>query len=416
MTNPDNAIGTNGAYNGRTSVNAFNDDLSVYSRGILNGWNCVVSSGLTVALGGVNGVRDVAVATDNNGNNTTINNISQSPVSVTISSAPATNSRIDLIVAYVDNPPQGTSSTADNPGACGLIVVKGSANASPVEPSDGNIRTAITADGASGTTAYYVVLAKVTIASGTTDLTNDNITQGSIAQTNGGLITDGSITGNKIDWNTTGTGYAESGTGNSYFRRTKWVTVWDYYKTSAPATETVDDVYTSPSGKQYRFMVVNYRTGGAIYTGAENITHARGGLAYAPSTAKSLSIAVRGITSGQNTYFDCTGGLDIATSTAITPYRYTAASTSYDYSTNIAIGSSTSQNTISVTWDAVRATNSRWWHLRGTVYAQRTALNFVISCNARANGAIPGIYIPGVSAFLPSMVSSWFEICEPQDD
>lgn len=416
MSNPDNAIGTNGAYNGRTSVNAFNDDLSVYSRGILNGWNCVVSSGLTVSLGGVNGVRDVAVATDNNGNNTTINNISQSPVPVTISSAPATNSRIDLIVAYADNPPQGTSSTADNPGACGLIVVKGSANASPVEPSDGNIRTAITADGASGTTAYYVVLAKVTIASGTTDLTNDNITQGSVAQTNGGLITDGSITGDKIDWNTTGTGYVESGTGNSYFRRTKWVTVWDYYKTSAPATATVTGTYTSPSGKQYGFTVVNHRTGGAITSGAENITHARGGSIYQPTTPRSVSISVRGITSGQNTYFDCTGGYNIATSTAITPYRYSAASTQWDYSSGITIGTADNQNTVSVTWEATRGTTSRWWHIRGTIYAQRTALNFVISANASSNGAIPGIYFGGTANNLPAMVGSWFEICEPQDD
>lgn len=202
MTNPDNAIGTNGAYNGRTSVDAFNDDLSVYSRGILNGWSCVVSSGLTVALGGVNGVRDVAVATDNNGNNTTINNISQSPVQVTISSAPATNSRIDLVVAYVDNPPQGVSTTADNPNACGLIVVKGSANASPVEPDDGAIRTAITADGASGATAYYVILAKITIASGTTDLDASNITAGDIAELDNSVIGVDTISEEQIAWGT----------------------------------------------------------------------------------------------------------------------------------------------------------------------------------------------------------------------
>lgn len=199
MTNPDNAIGTNGAYSGRTSVDAFNDDLSAYSRGIMSGWSCVVSTGLTVALGGVNGVRDVAVATDNNGNNTTINNISASPVPMTISAAPATNSRIDLIVAYVDNPPEGVSTTADNPAACGIIVVKGTANASPVEPDDSEIRTAITADGASGTTAYYVILASITISAGTTDLDASNITAGSMAVFNNGLIQDGSITASKMD-------------------------------------------------------------------------------------------------------------------------------------------------------------------------------------------------------------------------
>ena len=181
MTNPDNAVGTNAAYGGRTSVNAFNDDLAGYARGIMSGWVCQPNSGLTVSLGGSGSVRDVAVAEDNAGNKTTINNISGTPVDVTMSAAPGTNSRIDAIVAYVDNPPQGSSTIADNYEACGLIAVDGTAASSPVAPSDGAIRSAITADGASGTTAYYVVLAYVTIASGTTDITGDMIVTGGSA-------------------------------------------------------------------------------------------------------------------------------------------------------------------------------------------------------------------------------------------
>ena len=52
MTNPNNAVGTNAAYGGRTSVNAFNDDLTIYSRGILSGWACSPKSGMTVQIGG----------------------------------------------------------------------------------------------------------------------------------------------------------------------------------------------------------------------------------------------------------------------------------------------------------------------------------------------------------------------------
>ena len=178
MTNPDNAVGTNAAYGGRTSANAFNDDLAAYSRGIMSGWACSPNSGMSVVLGGDGSTRDVAVAEDNAGNKTTINNISGAPVSATISAAPANNSRIDAIVAYVDNPPQGSSTIVDNYEACGLIVVEGTASSSPVEPTDGAIRSAITADGASGATAYYVVLATVTVASGTTDITGDDITAG----------------------------------------------------------------------------------------------------------------------------------------------------------------------------------------------------------------------------------------------
>lgn len=177
-TNPNNAVGTNAAYDGRTSVKAFNDGIGAYSRGILSGWACSPNTGMTVSLGGDGTTRDIAIAEDVAGNKTTINNISEAPISVTMGAAPSTNSRIDLIVAYVDNPPQGSATSIDNPGACGLIAVGGTAAADPVAPNDSAIRTAITADGASGSTAYYVVLATITIASGTTDLTSDNIAAG----------------------------------------------------------------------------------------------------------------------------------------------------------------------------------------------------------------------------------------------
>ena len=183
-TNPNNAVGTNGAFGGRTSVNAFNDCLAAYSGGILSGWACSPSSGLTVVLGGNGNTRDVAIAEDNAGNKTTINNISGSPIAITLENAPSTNSRIDAIVAYVDNPPTGSSTATDNYGACGLIAVQGTVENSPSAPTDSAIRTAITADGASGTTAYYVVLATITVASGTTTITASNIQSGSKAELN----------------------------------------------------------------------------------------------------------------------------------------------------------------------------------------------------------------------------------------
>lgn len=180
-TNPNNAVGTNAAYGGRTSVKAFNDNIGAYSRGIISGWACSPSSGMTVALGGDGTTRDVAIAEDVSGNKITVNNISEAPINVTMSAAPSSNSRIDLIVAYVDNPPQGSATALDNPAACGLITVKGTAAVNPVVPSESAIRTAITADGASGSTAYYVILAQITIAAGTTDIVAGNISAGSAA-------------------------------------------------------------------------------------------------------------------------------------------------------------------------------------------------------------------------------------------
>lgn len=216
MTNPNNAIGTNAAYGGRTSVNAFNDDLAAYNRGIMSGWQCVPNTGLTVSVGGVSGTRDVAIAEDNIGNKTTINNISFAPVNVSLAAAPVANSRIDLIVVYVDGSPDGTAEDVDNPSACGIISVKGTAAASPVEPSDSDIRDAITADGASGTTAYYTVLASVTIASGVTEITSAMISSGvrselaligavvseptSLAYVDTVNIVDKAVTADKIDF------------------------------------------------------------------------------------------------------------------------------------------------------------------------------------------------------------------------
>lgn len=199
MTNPNNAVGTNAAIGGRTSVNAFNDVASVLSRGIITGWVCSAGGGMSVNIGGTADTRDVAIALDNSGNKTTINNISDAPINLTIDAAPATNSRYDVVVAYVDNPAIGNSTDVDNPGACGIIVVKGTASSSPVVPNESAIRTAITSDGASGSTAYYVVLAQITVGAGTTVIASGNITQSAynstIASTN---ILDGSITSSKI--------------------------------------------------------------------------------------------------------------------------------------------------------------------------------------------------------------------------
>lgn len=178
MTNPGNAVGTNGAFGGRTSVNALNDSLAtLMSPGVTSGWGCVPKGGLTVSLGGNGTNRDVAIAEDDAGNRTTLNNISENPIDVTLPDAPVTGQRIDLIVGYVNNPPQGSSTVMDNPQACGLIVVSGSPVAqNPTVPTDSDIRSAITTDGASGNTAYYAILAQIEVAAGMTDITASRIT------------------------------------------------------------------------------------------------------------------------------------------------------------------------------------------------------------------------------------------------
>ncbi len=244
MTNPNNAVGTNGAFGGRTSVNAFNDNLGGYTTGVLSGWECSPSSGLTVVLGGDGNTRDVAIAEDNAGNKTTINNISGSPISVTVGNAPNNNSRIDAIVAYVDNPPTGSSTATDNYGACGLIVVAGTVASTPVVPTESAIRTAITGDGASGTTAYYVVLAYVTVASGTTDIDAGMISVGQeaiVANSKVGTnsLANKAVTAGKIDFSTLSGNYSTTEVDTGY----TWIDGSKIYKKtitigSLPDTDT----------------------------------------------------------------------------------------------------------------------------------------------------------------------------------
>jgi hypothetical protein len=181
MTNPNNAVGTNAGFGGRTSPNAFNDNLALYSRGIASGWACTPKSGMTVQIGGNGADRDVAIAEDNAGNRTTINNRSGLPIDVTISGAPATGNRIDSIVAYVENPSAAQSTDVDYAPAVGLITVKGTASGTPIAPTENQIRNAITADGSTGATAYYVVLANITVGQGVTTIGAGVISAGASA-------------------------------------------------------------------------------------------------------------------------------------------------------------------------------------------------------------------------------------------
>lgn len=176
MTNPNNSLGTNGAFGGRTSVNAFNDVLATFDgAGIVSGFVVEPDSGMTVAVGGDGTTRDVAVAEDPFGNRTTVDNISGDPISVTINTASTTSTRVDSIVAYVNSPANASDTSVDNPTACGIIAVNGTSGGAPL---DAAIRTAITADGGTGSTAYYVVIANVSVPANTTAITSGLISAG----------------------------------------------------------------------------------------------------------------------------------------------------------------------------------------------------------------------------------------------
>lgn len=224
MTNPNNAVGTNAGFNGRSTPNAINDILAAFpDGGIVSGWGCSPKSGMTVQIGGNGTKRDVAIAKNNTGDFTTINNRLGSPIDITLDGAPSTGNRIDVIVAYVNNPQNGTGAAdVDFPSQTGIIAVKGTAAGSPSEPSTATIQSAITADGGNGTTAFWTKLAKITVGQGVTTIgsgvitaadsaktSNINIANGSIKTAmlaSGAVATtklaSGAVTNDKIDWST----------------------------------------------------------------------------------------------------------------------------------------------------------------------------------------------------------------------
>lgn len=193
MTNPNDAIGTNAAYGTRTSVNAFNDIAQIFSgRGLVSGFVVAPKSGMTVSVGGQAGTRDVAVAEDNLGNRDMVDNRLGSAVDITLAAASVSANRYSAIVAYINNPAQADDTTPDAPSVCGIIEVQG--NSAGV--SEAQIRSAITADGGTGSVAYYVVIATIYVGAGTTTITSANISQEWLSfQTE---IEDGSITTAKI--------------------------------------------------------------------------------------------------------------------------------------------------------------------------------------------------------------------------
>lgn len=167
---------------GRGSATGEQAAAQMYSNGIVSGF--VVSpatptANMTVKVGGVAGTPDVMVATNAVGNNVFLKNRNTDAFTLSMT-APASNSVIYSIVGFTDDLSVATSdatSVADNPSKCGVIAVSGTSAASPVAPSDAQIRTAITTAGFTGSQAAYGVIGYVTLTSTTTTITAPNISQ-----------------------------------------------------------------------------------------------------------------------------------------------------------------------------------------------------------------------------------------------
>lgn len=182
MTNPNNMVRVRARNGGRASVYEANGWAQAYNSGILEGAGVTQNTvaDMNVLVGGSTNNPEVVLAENPAGYRIALDLVSQQAIAIT---APATNSRISAIVAYTDDLSLATTedTVTGSPASCGLIVVNGTASISPTEPTDNQIRTAITSDGATGSQAAYCIIATIEVASGTSAITNSEITN-NIAQ------------------------------------------------------------------------------------------------------------------------------------------------------------------------------------------------------------------------------------------
>ncbi len=231
MTNPDNIVRVRARNGGRASVYEANGWAQAYSGGLLEGNGVIqnTSADMNVLVGGSSSKPDVVLAENPAGYKIALDLVGQQAVAIT---APASNSRISAIVAYTDD--LSLASTEDtvtgSPASCGLIVVNGTASASPSEPTDAQIRTAITSDGATGSQAAYCVIATIEVASSTTVITNSLIT-----------IKQAAIGSNKIDFTTLNG------------KRVTVETLW------AGTPIKTGSISLSASAANYKFIIIQFR-------------------------------------------------------------------------------------------------------------------------------------------------------------
>ena len=176
MTNPNNMVRVRARNGGRASIYEACEWAQTEMPGIMHGKGVTenTTADMNVLVGGSASDPEILIALAPSGYKIPLDLESQQAIALT---NPATNKRISAIVAYTDDLSQPTTedTVTGSPASCGLIVVNGAIAASPLPPTDSDIRAAITADGASGAQAAYCTIAVVTVSSDTSVITNSLI-------------------------------------------------------------------------------------------------------------------------------------------------------------------------------------------------------------------------------------------------
>ena len=148
-------------------------DSGHHERAYFSGFACTQTSpaGMSIQIGGGDEVDSAAIFISSD--RAVLLSTDGTPQTVTIPTAPASGSRIDAVVSYIDtSSPSAGDETPGTPEYVHTIVVSGTASSSPSAPTDAQIVSALPA----GANAKYYRWCDVRVAQGATTITNSNIT------------------------------------------------------------------------------------------------------------------------------------------------------------------------------------------------------------------------------------------------
>ena len=148
-------------------------DSGHHERAYFSGFACTQTSpaGMSIQIGGGDEVDSAAIFIDSD--RAVLLSTDGTPQKVTIPTAPASGSRIDAVVSYIDiSSPSAGDETPGTPEYVKTIVVSGTASGSPSAPTDSQIISALPAVA----NAKYYRWCDVRVAQGATTITNSNIT------------------------------------------------------------------------------------------------------------------------------------------------------------------------------------------------------------------------------------------------
>jgi microcystin-dependent protein len=152
---------------GKTSENGLNRPFNkLYTPGYITGWAASQrGAGANMSVDISIGDGYVARSTDDYGYYAW----SDAVKNVVVTTADATNPRLDILVAYIDKSVV-QSATSDNIGALVFAIIAGTPAGSPSAPSAGTIQSTI------GASNPYIQIARIAVAASASSIVNANIT------------------------------------------------------------------------------------------------------------------------------------------------------------------------------------------------------------------------------------------------